>query len=59
MKSLLTLSAVVAVSAITLSARADEVEPLAPGADGFETRRAPPPPAPREEHAAPRLGLSY
>jgi hypothetical protein len=59
MKSLLKSFAVIAVSAMTLTARAEEVEPLTPRADGFEVRRAPPPPAPREEHPAPRLGLSY
>jgi hypothetical protein len=59
MRLLLTISALTAVSALTLQARADEeVQPLSPGADGFEARRAPPP-APREEHPTPRLQLSY
>jgi hypothetical protein len=59
MKSLLTLSALIAVSALALTARAEEVQPLAQGADGFESRRAPAPPAPRAEHPTPRLQLSY
>jgi hypothetical protein len=60
MKSLLTLSALVVVSALTPSAFAErEVEPLGPSADGFEARRAPLPPAPVEAHPTPRLELSY
>jgi hypothetical protein len=58
MKLLLNGFALVAISAITLTARAEDVEPLSPGADGFEARRAPPP-APREDHPTPRLLLSY
>jgi hypothetical protein len=56
MKSLLTLSALFAVPAITGTAHAEE--PLSSRPEGFESRRAPAP-EPREEHAVPRLQLSY
>jgi hypothetical protein len=58
MRSLLTVSALLAVSMVTRSSRAQQLEPPSTRAQAVTERQAPTP-APPEDHPTPRLKLSY